>query len=102
MSKKFIPVVLALTGATLFLAVQTQGKDDDNPKSKNEKILRNVGMLLEQGHFSPRKIDDDFSKLVMKKFISDLDDDKTIFLQADIDSFKRFETKYYFIKKAMS
>ena len=36
MSKKFIPVVLALTGATLFLAVQTQGKNEDNPKSKNE------------------------------------------------------------------
>ena len=93
MSKKFIPVVLALTGATLFLAVQTQGKNEDNPKSKNEKILRSVGMLLEQGHFSPKKIDDNFSKTVLTSFISDLDDDKTIFLQKDVDSFKRFETK---------
>ena len=93
MSKKFIPVVLALTGATLFLAVQTQGRNEDNPKSKNEKILRSVGILLEQGHFSPKKIDDDFSKKVLDKFISDLDDDKTIFLQKDIDSFKRFDSK---------
>ena len=93
MSKKFIPVVLALTGATLFLAVQTQGRNEDNPKSKNEKILRSVGMLLEQGHFSPKKIDDNFSKTVLTRFVSDLDDDKTIFLQADIDSFKRFETR---------
>ncbi|MEP7109983.1 MAG: carboxy terminal-processing peptidase [Ferruginibacter sp.] len=93
MSKKFFPVFLVLTGTILFLAFQTQGRDDDNPKSKNEKILRNVGMLLEQGHFSPRKIDDDFSKLVLKRFIADLDDDKTIFLRNDIDSFKKFETK---------
>ncbi len=93
MSKKFFPVFLVLTGTILFLAFQTQGRVDDNPKSKNEKILRNVGMLLEQGHYSPRKIDDDFSKLVLNSFIKDLDDDKTIFLQSDIDSFKRFEAR---------
>lgn len=93
MSKKFFPVFLVLTGTILFLAFQTQGREGDNPKSKNEKILRNVGMLLEQGHFSPKKIDDEFSKQVLKSFIADLDDDKTIFLQKDIDSFKLFEVK---------
>ncbi|MEO6548815.1 MAG: carboxy terminal-processing peptidase [Ferruginibacter sp.] len=92
MSKKFFPVFVVLTGTILFLAFQTQGREDD-PKSKNEKILRNVGMLLEQGHYSPKKIDDDFSKLVLKRFIADMDDDKTIFLQSDVDSFKRFNTK---------
>ena len=93
MSKKFFPVYLLLTGAILFFAFQTQGRNEDNPKSKNEKILRNVGMLLEQGHFSPKKIDDEFSKTVLRRFVEDLDDDKTIFLQADIDSFKLFESK---------
>lgn len=93
MSKKYFPVFLVLTGTILFFAFQTQGSADDNPKSKNEKILRNVGMLLEQGHFSPRKIDNAFSKLVLNSFITDMDDDKTIFLQSDIDSFKRFEDK---------
>ena len=93
MSKKFFPVFLVLTGTILFLAFQTQGKTEDNPKSKNEKIIQNVAMLLEEGHLSPRKINDDFSKLVMKRFIEDLDEDKTIFLQIDIDSFKRYETK---------
>ena len=93
MSKKFFPVFLVLTGTILFLAFQTQGKSEDNPKSKNEKIIQNVGMLLEEGHLSPRKINDDFSKLVMKRFIEDLDEDKTIFLQVDIDSFKKYEIK---------
>lgn len=93
MSKKFFPVFLILTGTILFFAFQTQAGNDDNPRSKNEKILRNVGMLLEQGHYSPKKIDDDFSKTVLKTFLEDLDDDKTIFLQADIDSFRRFQTK---------
>ncbi len=94
MSKKFIPVLLVLTAASLFLAFQTQGRSDkDNPKSKYIRILRNVGVLLEQGHYSPKKIDDNFSKEVLKKFISDLDNDRNIFLQGDIDELKKFESK---------
>ena len=94
MSKKFLPVVLVLTGASLFLAFQTQGRSgDDNPKLKYTKVLRNVGLLLEQGHYSPKKIDDSFSKLVLKKFEQEMDDDRNIFLQSDIESFKKYETK---------
>ena len=94
MSKKFIPVVLVLTAASLFVAFQTQGKSDsDNPKSKYTKIIRNVGLLLEQGHYSPKPIDDNFSKVVLKKFIEEMDGDKNIFLQGDIDGFKKFENK---------
>ena len=94
MSKKFIPVVLVLTAASLFLAFQSQGRsDDDNPKMKYAKVLRNVGLLLEQGHYSPKKIDDAFSKVVLKKFEETMDDDRNIFLQSDIDGFKKFETK---------
>ena len=93
-SKKFFPVILVLTGASLFLAFQTQGKsDNDNPKSRYSKVIRNVGMLLEQGHYSPRKIDDNFSKLVLKKFTEELDNDKNIFLLSDLEGFKKFENK---------
>ena len=94
MSKKFIPVILVLTAASLFIAFQTQGKsDNDNPKSKYTRIIRNVGLLLEQGHYSPKPIDDVFSKLVLKKFVEDMDGDKNIFLQGDIESFKKYENK---------
>lgn len=93
MSKKFLPVLFLLIGAGVFFAFQTMGRGDDNPKTKNEKILRNVGIVLEQGHYSPKKIDDNFSKEVFKKYIEDLDPDKFIFLQKDIDGFKKYETK---------
>ncbi|MBL0057099.1 MAG: carboxy terminal-processing peptidase [Chitinophagaceae bacterium] len=94
MSRKFLPVILVLTGAGLFLAFQSQGKFSyDNPKSKYTKVLRNVGLLLEQGHYSPKKIDDDFSKLVLKKFTDELDNDKNIFFLSDLQGFKKFETK---------
>lgn len=94
MSKKFIPVILVLTAASVFVAFQSQGKpDNDNPKSKYTKIIRNVGLLLEQGHYSPKTINDDFSKEVLKKFENDLDAEKNILLKSDIESFKKFENK---------
>ena len=93
MSKKFLPVLLVLTIASLFVAFQTQGRGGDNPKTKNEKILRNVGLLLEQGHYSPKNINDSFSKQVLKRFVKDLDEDKSIFMQSDIDSFKKYDNR---------
>ena len=94
MSKKFIPVILVLTAASLFVAFQTQGKSDsDNPKLKYTRIIRNVGLLLEQGHYSPKSINDNFSKQVLKKFVEDLDADRNIFLAGDIDGFKKFDSK---------
>ncbi len=93
-NKKFWPVVLVLIAICSFLAFQTtQAKSSsDDPKEKNEKILQNLGVLLEQAHYSPRKIDDAFSKLVLNRFENDLDGDKSIFLQTDIDAFKKYET----------
>ena len=95
MSKKFLPILFLLIGAGVFFTFKTMGRGDsnDNPRTKNEKILRNVGIVLEQGHYSPKKIDDNFSKLVFKKYIEDLDPEKYIFLQKDIDAFKKYETR---------
>ena len=55
MSKKFLPVLFVLICGGLFLTYGVMGRGDrtDNPKTKYEKILRNVGIVLEQGHYSP-------------------------------------------------
>lgn len=93
MSKKFIPVWLVLIGAALFLGTRTMGRGDDNPRTKFEKVLRNIGIILEEGHVKPKKIDDAFSKQVFENYMDDLDADKTIFLQSDIDALRKFDTK---------
>ncbi|MEO6814742.1 MAG: carboxy terminal-processing peptidase [Ginsengibacter sp.] len=94
MSKKFIPVLLILILGGLFIAYGVMGSSDkknDDPKAKYQRILRNVGIVLEQGHYSPKKIDDKFSQEVLKKFEESLDPDKYIFLQKDIDAFKKYQ-----------
>ncbi len=96
MSKKFLPVLLVLICGGLFLAFGVMGRGDklkDNPKTKYEKILMNVGIVLEQGHYSPKKIDDKFSKEVLNKYEDALDPDKYIFYQKDIDNFKKYEDR---------
>ena len=96
MSKKFLPVLVILVCGGLFVTYGVMGRGDrlnDNPKTKYEKILKNVGIVLEEGHYSPKRIDDVFSKEVLNKYEDGLDPDKFIFYQKDIDDFKKYENK---------
>ena len=71
MSKKFIPVLIILILGGLFIGYGVMGRSDNSndPKTKYEKILQNVGIVLEQGHYNPKKIDDKFSQEVLKTLI---------------------------------
>lgn len=93
--KKNLPVVLLLVFAGLIVTVRSLGVGNPNPPSKYEKILHNVGEMLTQIHFSPKKIDDSFSKEIFKKYLSadKIDPLKNILLASDIQSLKKFETK---------
>ena len=95
MNRRILPFLILLICAGIFVAFAVMGRPDNNddPKNKYEKILRNVGIVLEQGHYSPKKIDDNFSKEVFKKYVEELDPDKYIFYQKDIDQFKKYQTK---------
>ncbi len=65
---------------------------NEDPPSKNETILRTVGAMLEQGHYSPKKIDDDFSKEIFAEYIKRLDPSKRILLEKDISKLRKHET----------
>ncbi|HYM92755.1 MAG TPA: carboxy terminal-processing peptidase [Chitinophagaceae bacterium] len=95
---KRLPIVILMVVAGSFLAFQTMSTSanarNENPPSKYEQILRLVTQMLTEAHYSPQKIDDAFSKKVFKKYITDLDQDKTYFLQSDINDLqKKYETK---------
>jgi carboxyl-terminal processing protease len=80
---KNLPVVLLILGAGLFLAFRSLGigLGEGNPPTKYEKILHNVGEMLSEIHYSPKKIDDNFSKDIFKKYLSEkVDDQKNILL----------------------
>lgn len=93
-SKRTLPVLILFLAAGLIVAFNTFGWGRP-PAGKYEKILHNVGDMLKEIHYSPKKIDDEFSKSIFKKFLSDryVDEYKSILLQSDIQQLKKFETK---------
>src|SRR6478609_182361 len=94
LSKRSIPVVVILVFAGLIAVFCSMGFGDGNSPTWYEKILHNVGEMLSQIHFSPKKIDDNFSKEIFGKFLhSDkVDPSKDIFLTSDVQELKKFET----------
>ncbi len=92
---KRLPIVIFMIVAGSFLAFKTMGTGtrNANPPSKYEKILRLVGEMLSQAHFSPQQINDAFSKKVFNKFITDLDQEKSFFMQSDMESMKKYENR---------
>ena len=88
--KSFLIILLLVLGGGVFYAVRSSQTMDD-PKSRYEKVLRLVGEMLEEGHFSPRKMDDNFSKAIFKKFLQSLDPDKIYLLSGDVAQLKKYE-----------
>lgn len=90
--KRFPFLVLILVAAS-FLAFKSMGKPgNSNPPDKYEQILRLVGRMLNEAHYSPQTINDVFSKKVYAKYLKELDGDKNMFLQSDLTAMKAYET----------
>lgn len=85
----FLIGLLSLIG--VFFAFNTLGSDTI-PPSKYERILQSVRELLVQGHYNPKDINDEFSKKVFTKYLEQLDPERSLLMQEDIEALKKFET----------
>jgi carboxyl-terminal processing protease len=89
---KRLPIlIIILLVAGVFFAGSVKREVD--PPGKYEKILHNVTDMLKEAHYSPKLIDDSFSKKIFYKYFEVLDPNKNIFLKEDIDALKKFEFK---------
>ncbi len=87
---KRLPIlIILLLVAGVFFAGSV--KKETDPPGKYEKILHNVTDMLKEAHYSPKLIDDSFSKKIYHKYFEVLDPNKNIFLKEDIESLKKFE-----------
>lgn len=92
-STKGIILIAVIAFAGLFIAFKKTNPFTDKTTTQKQQLLTVVTQLLEKQHYSPKKIDDNFSKNLFNKFLSDLDNDKSLFIQSDIKALKKFETK---------
>ncbi|MHC5200838.1 carboxy terminal-processing peptidase [Myroides sp. LJL119] len=88
--KKNFKVLLLLLGVSALLW-SFMPKDPKDSPEKDQLLLELVTYLLEQTHYDPAKINDEFSKSVYKSYIESLDPMKRYFTQADIDEFAVYE-----------
>ncbi|MEL4306623.1 carboxy terminal-processing peptidase [Joostella sp. CR20] len=66
-------------------------KTFDNP-DKDKMLLDLISYVLENAHFDPKDVDDNFSEHVFDNYIDALDPLKRYFLQSDIDEFKKYRS----------
>jgi carboxyl-terminal processing protease len=83
---KLIIALLLVASITLgFTAIQ-------KPDPEKDRVLISLlKFALTKGHYQPKDFNDDFSELVYKNFIKNLDPSKRYFLQSDIEAFSEYK-----------
>lgn len=89
MKKNFKVLLIAVFVAIASCSFTT--KKFDNPE-KDKLLIDLITYVLEKGHYSPKDMDDAFSKNIYKNFIDGVDPLKRYFLNSDIEEFKQYET----------
>ncbi len=88
-SKKSLPFVIPVVLLLVLVVAKSWGNLNTEPTTKYAKILTTVTELLEQGHYSPKKLDDNFSKSVFEEYIHRIDNDRIIFYAEDIAKLRK-------------
>ena len=89
--KGMLLLAIVLFGGLFFAFKSTAIGETDVVLTQRQILLSRVGTILEEQHYNPKNINDAFSRQVFKKYLDDLDGDKTLFLGPDINSLKKFE-----------
>ncbi len=67
-------------------------KQDENQKlTKSQAIQETITRVIKDGHYSPKNINDEFSKKVYEKYLEMTDFGKLFFLESDINEFDVYE-----------
>ena len=89
MKKNFKVLLVAVFVAIASCSFTT--KKFDNPE-KDKLLIDLITYVLEKGHYSPKDMNDAFSRNIYKNFIDGVDPLKRYFLNSDIEEFKQYET----------
>lgn len=88
-TKLLIPSVIggAMLAFLSFRYINTYAQ----PKDQNAIIQQTVISVLQQGHYAPHELNDEFSKKVFEKALESLDFDKRFYTQEDYELLKKHE-----------
>ena len=64
-----------------------------NTSDKDKLLIEIITYVIDKGHYSPKEINDDFSKNVFNAYLQTLDGQHRYFLKNDIKNFNRYNTE---------
>ncbi|MDI9338269.1 MAG: carboxy terminal-processing peptidase [Alphaproteobacteria bacterium] len=73
-----------------FVSIFFNSKAFKPDPDKERRILSRVIEIIKQEHYSPKPIDDSFSKIIFYRLIESMDESKTLFSQQDINGLSSF------------
>ncbi|WP_400076709.1 carboxy terminal-processing peptidase [Winogradskyella sp. R77965] len=85
---KFLLLALLIA----FASCSFTSKKFDNP-DKDKLLIQLITYLLDQGHFDPQDINDDFSANVFEEYLNNLDPFKRYFYASDIKEFSAYKNQ---------
>ncbi len=88
MKKNFKVLLLAVFVAVASCSFTTK---EFNDPDKDKLLIDLITFVLGKGHYSPKDMNDDFSKNIYKNFINGIDPLKRYFLASDIEEFSQYE-----------
>ena len=84
--------ILLLTLLLAFASCSFTTKTFEDP-DKDKLLVQLITYVLEQGHFNPKVINDEFSENVFQDYLNQIDPFKRYFYQSDINEFEAYKDK---------
>ena len=91
-NKVLIPLVIGGALAAFF-SFKYIGDGESGADARKELVVNTVMKVLNNGHFSPRDINDSFSNAIYTKALDNLDPEKRLFTQPEIAVLKQYQFK---------
>lgn len=89
--KKIAFIIIIFHSVTSFAQNEGDSLTTISPAPKHWKETYLVNNLLKQNHYRKLELNDSLSSVIFNDYFKSLDYNKTYFLQADIDYFKKYE-----------
>ena len=84
--------ILLLTLLLAFASCSFTTKTFEDP-DKDKLLIQLITYVLEQGHFNPKEMNDEFSENVFQDYLNQIDPFKRYFYKSDIEEFETYKHK---------
>ncbi len=85
---RLFTTTLALTAAVAFAEIPVVSDEELAPRDLQSRATRIITHIIDTYHYKNRPLDDSLSESVLENYLNSLDQNRSFFLQTDIDEFR--------------